>query len=59
MDFWNVLEYAAWGVSGVLMLWMLIDAMRVGAEYDEGVLVSSREGADELMESQGGTHERH
>ena len=53
MDFWNVLEYAAWGISGVLMLWMLIDAMRVGAEYDEGVLVSSREGADELMESQG------
>ena len=54
MDFWNVLEYAAWGISGVLMLWMLIDALRVGAEYDEAVLVSSREGADELMESEGG-----
>ena len=54
MNFWIVLEYAAWGISGVLMLWMLIDAMRVGAEYDEGVLVSSREGADELMESEEG-----
>lgn len=52
MDFWNMLEYAAWGISGALILWMLIDAMRVGSEYDASVLVSSREGADELLETQ-------
>jgi hypothetical protein len=50
MDFWNVLEYAAWGISAGLMLWMLIDALRVGAEYDADALISSREGSDELLE---------
>ncbi len=49
MDFWNVLEYAAWGISGGLMLWMLIDALRVGAEHDADALISSREGSDELL----------
>lgn len=50
MSLWNVLEYAAWGGSGALILWMVIDALRVGAEYDPDVLVSSREGADELLD---------
>ena len=52
MNFWTVLEYAEWGCSGALMLWMLIDALRVGAEYDADVLVSSQEGGLEGFEPQ-------
>ena len=50
MDFWTLLTYAAWGVSGLLLAWMLIDTIRVNIEYDEDLLISSREGADELLE---------
>lgn len=50
MDIWNIAEYAAWGISGVLVLWMVADMIRIGAEYDEALLLSSREGADELLE---------
>lgn len=50
MDIWNIAEYLAWGISGVLVLWMVADAIRVGIKYDEAVLLSSREGADELLE---------
>lgn len=53
MDTWDLLEYAAWGISGVLLLWMLIDTIRVNNEYDEDLLMSSREGADELLEVHG------
>lgn len=52
MDVWNTMEYAAWGVSGGLMLWMVVDALRVGAEHDADALISSREGSDELLEVQ-------
>lgn len=52
MDIWNTMEYAAWGVSGGLMLWMVVDALRVGAEHDADALISSREGSDELLEVQ-------
>ncbi len=58
MDIWNIAEYAAWGISGVLVLWMIADMVRVGAEYDEALLLSSREGADELLEQSSATGER-
>jgi len=51
MDFWDILSYAAWIVSAALLGWMLMDAIRVNREYDEELLISSREGADELLES--------
>ena len=50
MDIWDILEYGAWIASGILLLWMLIDAIRINNEYDEEILTSSREGADELLE---------
>ncbi|HXG29969.1 MAG TPA: hypothetical protein VNJ47_14105 [Nevskiales bacterium] len=50
MNIWDALSYAAWGLAGFLLLWMLLDALRVGREYDEEFLLSSREGADELLE---------
>jgi hypothetical protein len=50
MGFWTIASYAAWIVSGLIFLWMLWDAIRVGREYDEDLLQSSREGVDELLE---------
>ena len=50
MNFWQLLSYAAWGISGLLLFWMLADMVRVAKEYDEDFLMSSREGADELAE---------
>ena len=40
----QLLEYAAWGISGVLGLWMLFDMIRTNAKYSESTLISSREG---------------
>lgn len=50
MDFWDILSYGAWAVSALLLLWMVADAIRVNREYDEALLLSSREGSDELLE---------
>ena len=44
MDWWNALEYGAWGVSVLLLGWMLLDAIQVNRDYDEDLLTSSREG---------------
>jgi len=51
MDIWDILSYAAWIISAGLLLWMLMDAIRINREYDEDLLISSREGADELLEA--------
>jgi hypothetical protein len=57
MSVWNLLEYAAWAVSGVIFLWMILDAVRVSRDFDEDVLLSSREGevefADEVAAREG------
>lgn len=47
---WQLLEYAAWGVSAVLLLMMLADAIRLNRDFDEDFLLSSQEGVDELDE---------
>lgn len=44
MDFWDILEYAAWAISIWLLASMLIDAYRVSQDYSEDLLLSSREG---------------
>jgi len=53
MDLWNYLEYAAWALSAIFGLHMLIDLARVDSTYDNDLLTSSREGEIEL------TQERH
>ncbi len=40
----QLLEYAAWGVSAALGLWMLIDMIRTNRAYSESTLLSSKEG---------------
>ena len=59
MEIWTLLSYAAWLCSGLILAWMLMDFLRVRSEYDEDMLLSSREGRDELLEhmsDDGGRH---
>lgn len=42
----------AWIVSGAIVLWLLVDFVRVNLSYGEDVLTSSREGVDELFPEQ-------
>lgn len=44
MDIWNVLEYAAWALSALFGVMMLIDLVRIDTTYDNDLLTSSREG---------------
>jgi hypothetical protein len=57
MSFWNYAEYAAWALSAVFALYMVIDWLKTDSTYSEEVLTSSREGELEAMtEAQGGHH---
>ena len=38
------LELAAWAISAILGLWMLIDLIRTDRTYNEDLLTSSQEG---------------
>jgi len=52
---WGALEWIAWALSALIFLWMAIDGWRTGESYSEDMLLSSREGLDELMtEKKGG-----
>lgn len=46
MDIWDILSYLAWGLSALILLWILVDAWRVGSEFEEDFLLSSREGEE-------------
>jgi hypothetical protein len=46
---WQALAWAAWAVSAVIFVWMVWDFFRVNTAYGEDVLLSSREGVDELF----------
>jgi hypothetical protein len=46
---WEILGTAAWVISAAIFLWMIWDFFNVNAKYGEDVLVSSREGLDELF----------
>jgi hypothetical protein len=52
MDFWDILQYASWAGAGLLVLWMVVDAVLVSSQYTEDVLTSSQEGIDELAAQQ-------
>ena len=46
MSLWTILGYVAWGLSAILLAWMLVDALLVSSQYDEEYLMSSREGRE-------------
>lgn len=49
METWNYIEYAAWGISALLVLHMVADWFKTDTTYSEDVLTSSREGELEAM----------
>jgi hypothetical protein len=49
METWQILEYAAWGISALLGLYMVADWLKTDTTYSEDVLTSSREGELEAM----------
>jgi hypothetical protein len=49
MSVWQILEWAAWLASALLLIWMVVDAWRVGQQFSEETLLSSREGVDDLF----------
>ncbi len=50
MDMWDILSYAAWGISALLLLYIVFDAITVSLKFDEEFLLSSREGTDDLID---------
>lgn len=49
MDFWNILEYAAWAISALLAVIIVMDWIKIDSTYAEEVLTSSQEGELEAM----------
>ena len=49
MNIWSILEWIAWALSAIMLIWMVMDAWRVGATHSEAQLLSSREGVDDLF----------
>jgi hypothetical protein len=49
MDVWTFLEYAAWALSALFAVLIVIDWIRIDSTYDEEVLTSSREGEIEAL----------
>ena len=49
METWQILEYAAWGISALLGLYMVADWLKTDTTFSEDVLTSSREGELEAM----------
>ena len=50
---WAVTGWAAWALSAVIFLWLIVDFVKTNLKYNESVLISSREGVDELFPSEG------
>ena len=46
---WDILATIAWVISAAIFLWMVWDFFVVNSKSGEDVLVSSREGVDELL----------
>lgn len=49
MSMWNLIAYGSWGLSGLLVAWMLFDWMKTDRDYSEQQLTSSREGEIEAL----------
>ena len=49
MDLWSTLGYAAWGLSFLFGLYIVVDWLRTDATYSDDVLLSSREGELEAI----------
>lgn len=52
MEIWVFAEYAAWALSAVFGLYIVVDWIRTDSTYSEEELTSSREGEIEAMTEQ-------
>jgi hypothetical protein len=52
MDVWIFAEYAAWALSAIFGLHIVIDWIRTDSTYSEAELTSSQEGEIEAMQEQ-------
>ncbi|MGB8813791.1 MAG: hypothetical protein WCC57_11450 [Paracoccaceae bacterium] len=52
MDIWTMMEYAAWGLSGIFGLLIVMDWAKTDSSYSEEMLTSSKEGELEAMTEQ-------
>jgi len=50
---WSILGPLAWAISATILAWMVWDFFKVNTSYSENVLLSSREGVDELFADSG------
>lgn len=46
---WDMLGWVAWAISALIFLWLLWDFFAINSKYSEDLLLSSREGVDELF----------
>ena len=49
MEIWTLLEYAAWALSALFAILIVMDWIRTDTTYSEEVLTSSREGEIEAL----------
>jgi hypothetical protein len=49
MEIWTLLEYAAWALSALFAILIVMDWIRTDTTYSEDVLTSSREGEIEAL----------
>lgn len=49
METWVMVEYAAWAISALLGLLIVVDWLKTDSTYSEDILTSSREGELEAM----------
>jgi hypothetical protein len=53
---WDFFTATAWVLSIAIFAWLIFDFFRVNMRYSEDVLLSSREGVDELFAESGQEH---
>jgi hypothetical protein len=49
MDLWSFLEYAAWALSAMFGILMVVEWIRTDTKFSEEYLTSSREGELEAL----------
>jgi len=51
---WAISGWVAWIIAAAIFIWLVWDFIRVNVKYGEDVLLSSREGVDELFPTKPG-----
>jgi hypothetical protein len=51
---WAISGWVAWILSAVIFIWLVWDFFRINTKYSENILLSSREGVDELFPTEPG-----